>query len=410
MLAVVREDLRHFGAVALMGPRTTGKSTLARQLAGELGGSYLDLDDMERAALAVQDPTGFVGGLPEPVVIDEFQHAPGVLAAIKAELNADYRPGRFLLTGSAHIRAVPALSKYLAGRVSIRTLLPFAEAELRGAPRNVVDGLFRDGVNEIRRDHTNTRREEITDLVVRGGFPLAVAIEPSRRPQWFRSLGTTIVERIDDDVRALRRPDHVAQLLRLAAAGTARLLNVAELGREIGLGRDQTGEYFDLLEAVHACYRLPAWSTNLMSRVTKSPKLHMVDTGWAATLLGLPASRFHPSDPLGSKLFGQLLETFVVNEMRKQAGWAVEAVTMYHARVADTFEVDLVMESADGRVVGIEVKASATVDRRTGRHLRTMRDRLGDRFVGGLVLHTGSVAQRIDDRIAVAPIELMWTA
>jgi len=405
----IAEDLEVFGAVAVMGPRTVGKSTLAREIARSTGGSFLDLDDPRRVDAARAEPAVFVAGLPEPIVIDEFQHAPEILAAIKAQLNVDYRPGRFLLTGSAHHQAVPELASYLAGRLSLRTLLPFAEAELGDSGVNVVDVLLGSGVESLRRDGARYDRRSLAELVLRGGFPLAVPLPAGARARWLQSLAVTAVERIEDDVRSLRRPDVVVRMLHAAAARTAQILNAADLGRDLGLGRDQAGEYLSLLEAVHLVHRLPAWSTNFAARVTKSPKLHVVDSGLAGALLGIDTARLEPTEVHGSKMFGQLLETFVVNEVRKQASWAQETTALYHARTSEGLEVDLVIETPDGRVVGIEVKAGARFDPRDARHLRTLRDRLGSRFVGGLVLNTGPVAQRVEDRIAVAPVEVLWS-
>jgi hypothetical protein len=395
--------------VAVTGPRTSGKSTLARQLIDDIGGTFLDLDDPPVQALARSDPTAFVSGLTEPIVIDEFQRAPDLLAAIKAELNIDRRPGRYVLTGSAHHRVVPELADYLTGRVELYTLWPFAMAELAPGPPSIIDRLF-DGSLLASRRRSATDRDKLIDLVLRGGYPIATTLPAAARTRWLGSLAELIVERAGDDAPPLRRPDMLARLLRLSAARTAQVLNIADIGRDAGLGRDQAGEYLRLLELIYLVINLPAWSVNLSARVIKRPKLHLVDSGLAAHLQGVSADRLSPVDPDAVRRFGALLETFVVTEILKQIGWATQRVTPYHFRTSGGAEVDLVLEAHDGRVAAVEIKAASRVAPAAAAGLRHLRDRLGDRFVGGVLLTTGGIAQRIDDRLAVAPVDALWCA
>lgn len=393
--------------VAITGARTAGKSTLAREITAHSGGSFVDLDDPQVRTLAHTDPVSFVRGRPEPVVIDEFQRVPDLLAAIKAELNVDRRPGRFVLAGSARHEAVPELADYLTGRVELLRLWPFALAEIEPGARSIVDRLF-DGEVPAR-PWTNQIRGDLVELVLRGGYPIAVGLDPAPRARWFDNLATLVVERITDDVRTVRDIDGLRRFLRLTAAATAQTRNAAEIGRELGIGRDLAGTYLRLLELVYLTVELPAWSTNISARVTKRPKIHLVDSGLAAHLQGLVAARLAPSDPTGASLFGALLETFVATEVVKQLGWSTVAARAYHFRTAEGVEVDLVLEAPDGRIVGIEVKGSAGITAAASRGLSYLRDRLGDRFVAGLVLNTGTDAQRIGDRLAVAPISSLWS-
>lgn len=393
--------------VVVTGARTAGKSTLVAELVHRTGGTAVDLDDPAVRQLAAADPTAFVRGLAEPIVMDEFQRVPDLLAAIKAELNRDRRPGRFVLAGSARHDAVPELADYLTGRVELLRLWPFATAELTGAGRSVVDRLF-SGEPPVRRP-TATGRAEVVAAVLRGGYPIAVGLGDAARSRWFANLATLVVERVSDDVTTVRNAGALSRLLRLAAANTAQTRNAAELGREVGLGRDQAASYLRLLELVYLTFELPAWSTNLTSRVTKRPKLHLVDSGLAAHLQGVTAGGLVSTDPVGVARFGPLLETFVVTEVLKQLGWSTVVAEAFHYRTNDGVEVDLVLEAADGRVAAIEVKAGGSLTPGSTRGLRHLRDRLGDRFVGGLVLNTGTHAQQVDDRIAVAPVDELWT-
>jgi predicted AAA+ superfamily ATPase len=392
--------------VAVTGARTAGKSTLAGQITGRTGGTFVDLDDPAVRRLAIADPTAFVRDLAEPIVVDEFQRVPDLLAAIKSELNRDRRPGRFVLAGSARHEAVPELADFLTGRVELLRLWPFAMAELEPAAPSIVDRLF-DGAVPRRRTSAMSRTD-LVDVVLRGGYPIAVGLPPNARARWFGNLATLVVERISDDVTVVRNADTLGRFLRLAAAGTAQLRNAAEIGREVGLGRDQSGTYLRLLELVYLTVELPAWSPNLSSRVTKRSKLHLVDSGLAAHLQGVTAQRLAPTDPAGAARFGALLETFVVTEVLKQLGWSCTVARPFHYRTADGVEVDLVLEAADGRVAAIEIKAGSRLTTAATRGLVHLRDRLGDRFVAGLVLNTGSQAQRVGDRLSVAPVDQLW--
>ena len=277
--------------------------------------------------------------------------------------------------------------------------------------RSLVDELF-DGALLSGRATTATTaitRTNLVDIVLRGGYPIATELAPEHRRRWYRSLIELVIGHIADDVRAVRRPDQLSRVLRLAYSRSAQVLNVSDIGRELGLGSDQTGEYLHLLDAVFLLFKLPAWSTNLGARSVKHPKLHAVDTGLVASLLGFGRDRLQPTDPQGSKQFGHLLETFVVNEVLRHAGWAQAPVRLFHYRSATGDEVDLVLERDDGRIVGIEVKASGRLGSGDAAGLRQLRDGCGDRFVGGVVFNVGTHLQAIDDRLIVAPVSALWS-
>lgn len=407
LTGAVDTALRTSPVVAITGARTAGKSTMAQQIVTRTGGVLVDLDDPAVRRLALADPGEFVRGRPEPVVIDEFQRAPDLLSAIKAELNRDRRPGRFVLAGSARHEAVPELADYLTGRIELLHLWPFAMSELEPGRPSIIDQLF-DGHTPERRPR-NHSRAMLVETVLRGGYPIAVGLLPDARDRWFSNLATLVLARASDDVRTVRSIDTLSRFLRLAAGATAQTRNAAEIGREIGIGRDQSGSYLRLLELVYLTFELPAWSTNLSSRVSKRPKLHLVDSGLAAHLQNLNATQLAATDPNGATRFGALLETFVVTEVIKQLGWSTTDARPHHYRTADGIEVDLVLEAPDGRIVGVEIKAAGRVGPAATRGLEHLRDRLGDRFVQGLLLNTGEDAQRIGDRIAVAPIAALWS-
>jgi predicted AAA+ superfamily ATPase len=405
---VVGAALEASPVTAITGPRTAGKSTLAKQIVDATGGTLLDLDDPAVRRLAADDPVAFVRGLAEPIVFDEFQRSPDLLAAIKAELNRDRRPGRYVLTGSARHDVVPELGDYLTGRVELLTLWPFALAELNGATSSIVDRLFDGSILTERRD-TGISRVELVRLVLRGGYPIAVGLADNARARWFANLATLVVERLSEDVARVRHTDLLARFLRLCAARTGQLSNAADIGREVGVAREPAASYLRLLELAYLVIQIPAWSGSLSGRVAKRPKMHLADSGLAAHLQGVTAERLSPTDLAAVTRFGALLETFVVTEIIKQLGWSTTPAAPYHFRTASGVEVDLVLETADGRVCAVEVKAGSVATGSATSGLAYLRDRLGDRFVAGLLLTTGSQAQRLGDRLAVAPVDVMWT-
>jgi len=234
--------------------------------------------------------------------------------------------------------------------------------------------------------------------VLRRGYPIAVGLPADARCRWLDNLATLVVERIADDVATVHHADVLRRFLRLAAAGSAQIRNAAEIGRKVGLGRNQSTTYLRLLEVGCLTIELPAWST----------QAHLVDRGLAAHLQGVTAQQLEPTDPAGAARFGALLETFVVTEVVKQLGWSSAIARPYHYRTAEAVEVDLVLEASDGRVTAVEVKAGSQLTAAATRGLVHLRDRLGDRFVVGLVLNSGSHTQRIEDRLWVAPVDQLW--
>lgn len=388
--------------VLLNGARQTGKTTLAHELANEPGTRFHTLDDAATQALAAGDPSGFIRNLNGPVVIDEIQKAPDLFPAIKLAVDKDRRPGMFLLTGSANVMTLPRLSESLAGRMEIIPLHPFSAGEMSGRREGFLNRLFEGTLSGVKTENT---RDNLPERLVRGGYPEAVSRgDTDRRGAWFASYISTILQR---DVRDLARVDglhNLPNLLKLLAARTSGLLNLSDLGRDAGLPHTTLTRYLALLETVFLVHRLPAWSANLGKRLVKAPKLHLLDTGLACHLTGADAGR------LGGDraLFGRMLETFVVGELRKQLTWNLPFTNLCHFRTSAGAEVDVVLEKADGAVAGVEVKAGATVGPDDFTALRKMRDELGDRFKGGVVLHTGDQLVPFGDKLWLAPLPALW--
>jgi uncharacterized protein len=396
------ESLADTPVVVLAGPRQAGKSTLASRLVRDRGGTWLTLDDADVLETARTDPVGFVSGRRGLVGIDEAQRVPELLLAVKAEVDRRRAPGRFLLTGSTRLLGSPRLADSLAGRMEALTLWPFTQSELDddAAPSAFVDAVFDDSVSHLH--PVAVTRSDVVSRAERGGFLPAAERTGRRRTAWFDSYVAGVVDR---EVRALADAAYLRELprlLRLCAARTSGELAVSDLARDMGLPRSTVDRYLAHLEAVFLIQTLPAWSTNLTARMVRRPKVMVADPGLAARLLG---GRLRTD----AELAGRLVETLVVSELRAQAEWSRTRPALFHFRDRDGAEVDLVMESGDGRVVGVEVKAGATVRAEDLRGLRLLEKRLGADFAAGIVLCTASEPRQLGGRLWVLPVSALWS-
>jgi len=388
--------------VFLNGARQTGKSTLAQQIAtGPHQARYITLDDLGVLAAAKGDPQGFLAGMEGRVVLDEVQRAPELFLPLKAEVDRDRRPGRFLLTGSASVLVLPELSRFLTGRMEILTLWPLSQGEVAGVKEEFIDAIFKPDLPMV--SFKPVARETLWDRVARGGYPEPLSRPlPERRRAWSDSYLTTIIER---DVRDLANIDGLTQLprlLSLLAIRTACIMNYAELSRSMALPQTTLKRYLALLEATFLAHRLPPWSGNMGKRLIKAPKLFLNDTGLAANLMGIDA--ILP----GATASGPLLETFVMTELAKQSGWSRTKPRMHHFRTQSGLEADLVLEDGRGRCVGIEVKASASVDAGDLKGLKALEESSGGRFVRGVVLYTGRETVPFARNLHALPISALW--
>jgi uncharacterized protein len=395
--------------VILNGARTVGKSTLLRGYAQANRVQVLDLDDLATRQAVAADPAFFVTA-PEPVCIDEFQHVLPILDAIKAELNRDLRPGRYLLTGSTRYATLPSASQSLTGRAHIMTVWPFSQGELRGARETFLDKLVGNPSDLVTTIPSATTRPDYEEMILAGGFPIALARPTAEsRRRWFRDFVEMVVERDVLEIRRVRQRTVLPQILRRLAAQSAQLLNPAAVASTIELDRSTVNDFIRLLESVFLVHRLEAYGRTLSSRANRSPKLHVVDSGLAAYLLGITETRLQARAPATLTEFGHVIETFAVNEMLKQAGWAEIPLRFSHFRTKDGQEVDLVCETDDGRIAGVEVKAASSVEDKDFRGLRLLRDQLGRDFVGGVVLYLGPRSYTREDRLHVLPLDRLWT-
>lgn len=401
---VIRRALRDMPVVLVNGARQTGKTTLARAIGdGRPAMRYVTLDDAATLAAAQVDPVGFVEGLGERVVFDEVQKAPELFPALKVAVDRRRSPGRFLLTGSADVLALPSLSESLAGRMEPRVLWPLSQGEIANVEELFIGAMF--ARNPPRPIVTGSDRADVVQRALRGGFPDVFSRSEARRRDWFDAYITTILQR---DVRDLTEIEHLSampRILSLLAARAGALLNTADLSRTTGVPNTTMQRYLALLEHTFLLRLLPAWSSNRSTRLIKTPKVTLVDTGLLANLAGISSVRLRREPGLA----GPLLENFVAVELWKQLGWSRVRAELFHFRTHGGREVDLVLEADDGRIVGIEVKAAATIDRRDFAGLEALREVAGARFHRGVVLYTGAEPLPFGQRMLAMPIASMWT-
>ncbi len=398
----LRQALRDSPAVLIHGPRQSGKTTLARTVGAARGYRYISFDDADALTLAKADPVGFVARLPERSILDEVQKAPDIFSALKLAIDRRRSPGRYILTGSANVLLVPQLADSLAGRVEILNLHPLSQAELERARPRFLDALFharfRPGLSE-------RLGLELSRRIVGGGYPAALARRaPTRRRRWYRDYVQTQIQRDVRDLSRIRSLDTLPRLLQLAAGHTAQMLNVADLAAPLELTRPTVHEHVVLLERVFLIERLASWHRNPTSRIVKRPKLHLRDTGVASELLDLDAGRLEAN----RSLFGALLETFVLQELRRQADARSDPTGFFHFRDRDNHEVDIVLEQGYGRVAGIEVKAASTVNAGDLRGLLKLREAVGKEFVAGVVLYDGGATIPFGERMFAVPVRKLW--
>lgn len=402
---ILLEALSDTPVVFLRGARQTGKSTLAQAIVSrDRPGKYLTLDDPSVLSAASADPAGFVEGLDGFVVIDEVQRAPGLFLAIKAAVDRDRRPGRFLLTGSADVLHLPNAAQHLAGRMEILTLWPLSQGEMEKRRERFIDAAF--SASPMPDASAAAGFARLLPRIVTGGFPeMLRRTAGERRAAWYDSYLTAILQRDIRDMTAIAGAGEMPRLLALLAARTSAIANYAEISRSLSIPATTLKRYLGLLEGAFLVWMLPAWSGDIGRRLVKAPKIVISDTGLASNLLGVESGRIE-SEPT---LAGRLLENFVVMELRKQAAWSAERPRLLHFRSHGGEEVDVVLENAAGRLVGIEVKASASVSESDFRGLRVLAEAAGRRFARGVVLHAGSATVPFGPKLAAMPVAALWS-
>ena len=397
----IRDALTDTRVVLVSGPRQSGKTTLGRKLATG-GMTYLTLDNATVLDAARSDPVGFVRGL-DRAIIDEVQRAPGLMLALKESVDADRRPGRFLLTGSADLMLLPRVADSLAGRMEVMRLFPLAQCEIRGVNSGFLSAAFAGEVPHVAEAIVG---HDLVTAVLAGGYPEALTRRSwMRRQDWYAGYVDAIVQRDVRDVAQVDQLQQMPKLLRVLGEHAGQLVNYSSIGASLGMNHVTTQKYVGVFESLFLVRTLRPWHDNQLKRLTKTPKLHFLDPGLLAALRDLTPDRLRAD----RTLFGALLETFVLAELQKLASWTDGRFEFSHFRDKEQNEVDIIIEDRRGRVVGIEVKAAATVTSSDFNGLRKLANACGDCFVLGLVLHDHDKTVPFGSRLAAAPISALWT-
>ncbi|MEX1196408.1 MAG: ATP-binding protein [Pseudohongiellaceae bacterium] len=400
----VRQTLSRRRVLVLSGARQTGKTTLAQHLSGSRT-EYRTLDDFTLLEAARSDPQTFVAHDDNLLIIDEIQRAPELLQAIKAEVDRDRTPGRFLLTGSANIRELPGVNESLAGRVRTLRLRPLAAREVARRSPDFLEAVMTDNRERLSRNASldvPCDKELCIRDALRGGYPEALQFGDLRDTQdWHRDYLAALLERDMRDVANIRRQDALRTLLRCLAAWSSRYMDITGIGRGLSIRRPTIETYITALETLYLVERVRPWLKTDYERIGKKDKLYFTDTGLMASCLD-----WRPEDVMfdGDKN-GKLLETRVFTQLAAIIDAQPVPPVLYHYRDRQKREVDFVVELPDGACIGIEVKAGSVVKDSSFQHLRWFRDNLvGNRPFIGIVLYTGNHVMSFGDNLRAVPL------
>ena len=398
--ARVAEALTDTPVVLIAGPRQAGKTTLVRQMADQ-GLRYLTLDDELTQLAAKEDPVGMIRSL-DRAIIDEIQRAPQLLLVIKKTVDEDRRPGRFLLTGSANLMALPNVADSLAGRMETLTLLPLSQSEMQGTMLNWLDSAFAGVLPKV---STPLVGDALVEAVLRGGYPEAVSRDTSRRrTSWARQYVAAIIQRDVRGVAGVDRLDQLPRFLRALAQISGQMCNYSLLGGQVGIDHKTAARYVGVFEQMYLLKRVEVWARNRLNRIVKTPKIQFLDSGLLSTLMGLtPATAKQDRS-----LFGHVLETFVYGELLKHATTADDDYQLLYYRDHDQFEVDVVVENSCGQLIGVEIKASASIGPSDMRGLKRLASVAGDRLKLGVILYDGTETLPLGNGLWAAPISTLW--
>ncbi len=399
----VIESIRFSPVTLVNGARQTGKSTFIKTSFVDAGSfSYATLDDLNLLRLAKSEPITFLTQQKERAAIDEIQRVPELLLPLKKVIDDARATRRFLLSGSANILTLPKLSESLAGRMEIHTLWPLSQGEIRGQKERFVEFAFSE--ESPLRPQAFSQADYLQAMVF-GGYPEALAqMKAGRGPDWFKSYVTTLLQRDIQDISRIEGLSELPNLLDIIAARAGNLINFTDIARATKLNAVTLKRYYTLLEMVFLVVEVPAWGRNLEKRLVKSPKVFINDSGLLCYLRGLNVQVLEKE----RGLLGSVLENFVVMELTKQLGWASVRCGLLHYRDHQGNEVDTVLEAADKRVVGVEIKASMDVNPSDFNGLRSLALNAGQRFHRGFLLYTGNEVIQYDKNLWAVPVASLW--
>ena len=396
----LRLALEDTPAVLIHGPRQCGKTTLAKMLGDSY--DYVTFDDPDIRAFAKEDPIGFTAGLSDRTILDEVQYVPEIFSSLKRVIDQDRKSGRYVLTGSTNLMLLPTLSDSLAGRIEIQRLYPLAQCEIISKENNFLKRCYS---NNLPKKTYKRLFDKLVEVVMAGGYP-----EPLKRRSaphqktWHLNYVNTIIQRDIKQVTSVREVNVMPMLMRRLANSTAQLLNANNIASGFKLGRKTVQSYIKILERMFLVDELKAWHANQNNRLIKTPKIHIGDTGIAAALMNINKELLLKD----RTRLGHLVESFVYNELKREASWSGQFYEFYFYRDRDMVEVDLLIENDEGQYLGIEVKSGATISTNDLKGLKKVRNLLGPKFTMGVLLYDGERVLPFGDKLFAAPISVLW--
>lgn len=402
---VVEQALKSWRVIEIAGARQCGKTTLAKELSRP-GTIYRTLDDVTLLESALDDPHGFVHHDDELMIIDEIQKALILLQAIKKDVDENQLQGRFLLTGSANIQALPNVNESLAGRIKKIRLRPLAQGEIQGTLPNFLHYAF---TQKFPKQYTSDNKDSYISIALRGGYPEPLRLKETKDSYgWYMAYVNSLIEHDLKDIINIKRQDAMKELLAVLAAWSSKAMDVSAIGSGLSLTRQTITTYINALEVLYLIEKLPVWPKTDYDRVSKQDKIFMTDTGLMSAILNWRFDKVR----LDGDQNGKLIETFVFTQLLahiEALEFQSERYSIYHYRDREKREVDFIIENEDGDILGIEVKAGSSVASDSFKHLKWFRDNMSaDKNFVGIVLYTGDQLASFGAGMWAVPINILW--
>lgn len=401
----ILKRLREFPALLLIGPRQSGKTTIMKEIAKELKGSYITFDSIADQATAMSDPIGFINNLTKPTILDEVQRVPEIFLPIKLDIDThrDHN-GRYALTGSANPLMAPKIGDALTGRMALLHLWPLSQGELIAHEETFLETIFAEDFGNI--ETIECSRDSLIDRLMLGGFPsMHKSLDEEGRRAWCDSYLSLTLQKDIQELAQIEGLAHMPQLLQIIATRVGAILNYSSLAVECQIPITSFRRYMSLLQNLFLLHTIPAWSINLGKRLIKAAKVYFVDTA-----ILMHSLRFDKQRLLDNPLMvGKAVENFVVNELCKQTSWSKKRIQLFHCRFSDNrTEIDVILEDEMGKIVAVEIKASETIVPEDFRHIGKMEEIKGDNFLRGIVLYAGNRKLPFGPKRWAVPISYLW--
>ncbi len=396
--------LEYMPIVLLRGARQTGKTTLAKTIAQSKNYTYMTFDHLPTLMAAKEDPIGFIDRIQKPVILDEIQRVPELFLPIKSDVDQNRNPGRYFLTGSADPLLLPQLGDSLAGRMRLITLWPFSQGERENKQETFLQKVFTKNTLSTGKTFVCSK-ENILSRAITGGYPPLLQITSEQHQlEWFNDYVSLVLQKDIMDLSKIENITHIPNLMMLLAARVGALLNTEELARSLKLSSVTLHRYIGLLKTLFLVNMLPAWNKNIGKRLVKSPKIYLNDTALQLFLLNIDIDRLRKDQTLT----GSVVENFVVLELLKQISWNDSMINMFHYRDYKRSEIDIILEGPGGDIVAIEIKSSQTIITDDFKNIKQFKDSVGEKFLHGIVLYTGTTALPFGDKLTALPIASLW--